>query len=190
MAYLFLKYYFRNSLWVNYYPVIYIVLELVIPVQLTVLPFFFIQHCFLLSNYFTPLNEKIIQYTNFSNLKAVQLNNVINLTTALFCFVLIESILACVQVLFFKEVAFNFSYDFLPLIIWSIALGNLYVYFFYKFPRVAVWFLSVAYKAFSSVIIFCIFLIVYNSNQILFLQVFAFGLSIIALSYLLINKIA
>jgi len=186
MSVLFLKYYFRNTLWVSYYPVVFIFLELILPMDLTVLPFLFIQQTFMVSNYFTPLSEKTILVTNFSHLRAVVLDNLIGLITGIIFFCVFGLILWMCKRIFMGVSDHHILYQFWPLLIWGISLGNIHTYLKYRWPSGMLW-LFIPYRGLALLLVFCVFLVIYKSDAILFSQVLVSALVGVGLSYYLIS---
>lgn len=188
MRTLFLKYYFRNTLWVSFYPVVFVLLELLFPFDLTALPFFFLQHTLTIDNYFTPLNEGIIRTTNSPYLKAVLLNNIISALTGIFFFCLVGMILAIYKKIFTNVSDYHVLYQFLPLLVWAISLGNVFVYLQYKWPSAMSW-LSTLYKGIAVLLVFFVFLLIYKSDVLLFSGVLASGIVFMLLGYYLIYRL-
>ena len=187
MSSLFLKYYLRNALWVSFSPVVFILLELVMPLDLTVLPFFLIQHTLTIENYFTPLNEGIIRTTNFPYVKAVLLNNLTSGLTGIFFFCLVGMILAIYKRFVMNVSDYHVLYQFLPLLVWAISLGNISIYLQYKWPSAMSW-LSTPYKGIAVFLIFFVFLLVHKADALLFSGVLAAGIVVTLLSYYLIHR--
>lgn len=188
MPSLFLKYYLRNALWVSFSPVFFVALEFFLPLELTVLPFFLLQHTLTLENYFTPLSEGIIRTTNFPYVKAVLLNNLISGLTGIFFFGFFGTVLAIYKKVFANVSDYHVLYQFLPLLVWAISLGNIFIYLKYRWPSVMLW-LSTPYKGIAVLLIFFVFILIYKSDALLFSGVLAFGVVVTFLSYYLIHRL-
>lgn len=188
MSVLFFKYYFRNALWISFYPVVFVLLELVLPLDLTVLPFFVIQQTLMINNYFTPLNKGILHKTSFSYSKAVFLNNLISLLTGVFFFSVFGLILSVCKKVFKGVSDHHVLYQFFPILVWAIALGNLHIYSMYKWASHMSW-LSFLYKGLAAFLIFCVFLVVHKPDIAMFSQVLVSGIVATLFSYFLIHRL-
>lgn len=187
MRILLLKYYLRNALWVSFYPVGFVLLELVLPLDLTVLPFVIIQHTLTIENYFTPLSEGIIRTTNFLYVKAVLLNNLISGLTGILFFGFFGTVLAIHKRIFAGVSDYHVLYQFVPLLVWAISLGNIFICLKHKWPTAMLW-LSTPFKGVAVLVVVIVFIIIYKSDVVLFSAVFASGIVMTLLSYYLIYR--
>ena len=123
------NYYFRNSRWSLFIPAYLVIFEIVLPIKMFMFPFIFMSSAFISASSMSPLSYRIRHLTGFSLLKAVMINNLLLLVTGLCIFFPLATLVYFIQ----KEGNVSLFYQYLPLLIWSIVLGNIFNYFNIKY---------------------------------------------------------
>lgn len=122
------KYFRRENLWLKWLPVYVLLIEGIIPIKLTVFPFFFLKNIFCEFNSMLPCSIKSIQMTNYRLVDCVRSNNLLLILVGS----IIHLLVGCVVILLFIFTKDKYDlrplYDFIPLLLASVLIGNLNIY--------------------------------------------------------------
>jgi hypothetical protein len=184
---LLVKYYLRKALWADLFPVASILFELVVPFDLTVVPFFFIANSFSECSRFLPLTDQTIRAANVAYTKVTCLNNCVCLITGVCWFCVIGLVVGIYRMTTGNDFDGHVLAEFGPLLLWSIAVGNLGMCLVNRWPRLKE-LGSVIYNGLFGFIIFSVFLITCSAQPIQLFSVLACGLITTLISYYFIHE--
>ena len=133
------KYFARESLWLKLLPVYVLLLGMVVPASLTLFPFFLLRNIFYKFNSMLPHTIKSIQMTNCTLVSCVRANNFMLMVTGSLAYLLIGLAVVVFHSFFNNRYDLTILYEFIPLLLFSIVLGNLGIYFEFSNYNVPRW---------------------------------------------------
>lgn len=133
------KYFVRESLWLKWLPVYVLLLGMVVPANLTLFPFFLLRSIFYEFNSMLPHTIKSIQMTDCKLVSCVRANNFMLMVTGSLAYLLIGLAVVVFHAFVKKPYDLTLLYEFIPLLLFSIVLGNIGIYFEFSNYNVPRW---------------------------------------------------
>lgn len=133
------RYFVRENLWLRWLPVYVLLLEMVVPANLTLLPFFLLRNIFYKYNSMLPHTIKSIQMTNCKLVNCVRANNFMLIVTGSLAYLLIGLAVVVFHAIFNNHYVLTILYEFIPLLLFSIVLGNIGIYFKFSNDNIRRW---------------------------------------------------
>lgn len=152
--YLGWKYFQRENLWLKWLPIYVLLLESIIPIRLTVLPFLFLRTIFCEYNSMLPCTIKNIQMTNFRLVDCVRTNNFMLIIAGTIIHLLVSGLVISSLILIKGKYDLSLLYDFIPLLLYSIVFGNMNIYVKFSNFRTHPIFLSIVHFVFLLLVYF------------------------------------
>lgn len=122
------KYFRRESLWIKWLPIYVLLIEIVVPLKLTLFVFLFLWNIFSKFNSMTPYTMKSIQMTHCRLVDCVKHNNLLLIIAATIIHLFVLSIVSLMIQLTKGTYDFRQMAEFIPLLLASVLIGNVNIF--------------------------------------------------------------